>query len=93
MGAALKSSATHDDILALPEAMTGQILGGELFASPRPTIDHSLTASVLGGELSGPLHRGRGGQWLLVSAHSSEDRVRAEPFVEIEIDLSALWIA
>ena len=38
------------------------------------------------------LHPG-GGSWLLVSAHSAEEVVRAEPFDGIELRLADLWIA
>lgn len=33
------------------------------------------------------------GQWLLVSTHAEADRVRAEPFDELELDLSELWLS
>ncbi len=32
------------------------------------------------------------GKWLMLAAFAEEDRVRAEPFQEIEIDLADLWI-
>jgi hypothetical protein len=31
------------------------------------------------------------GDWLIVGIHKSEDKVRAEPFEAIEIDLSLIW--
>lgn len=40
--------ATYEDILALPEHLVGEILGGDLFALPRPSPRHSLAASGLG---------------------------------------------
>jgi len=33
------------------------------------------------------------GKWLLVDVHFDGDKVRAEPFEEIEIDLSILWMS
>jgi Uma2 family endonuclease len=48
--------------------MIGQLVDGELIASPRPAIDHTNVASVLGQDLGGPFHRGRGGPggwWIL----------------------------
>jgi Uma2 family endonuclease len=63
-----KREATYDDLVALPPHMIGQIIGGELFASPRPANDHATTSSALGGELYGPFQRGRGGPggwWIL----------------------------
>ena len=32
------------------------------------------------------------GRWVLMGAFSEDDKVRAEPFQEIEIDLSVLWL-
>jgi len=31
------------------------------------------------------------GKWLLTGFHSGDDKVRAEPFQEIEIELAVLW--
>ncbi|MCI0573944.1 MAG: Uma2 family endonuclease [Myxococcaceae bacterium] len=61
--------ARYEDLLALPEHITGQIVAGELFATPRPAFDHGLAASSLLGELAAPFGRGRGGPggwWLIV---------------------------
>ncbi len=54
--------------MALPETVTGQILAGELIATPRPATPHSFTASVVGSELLGPFQLGRsgpGGWWIV----------------------------
>ena len=32
------------------------------------------------------------GHWLLVATHADSERVRAEPFDAIELELSALWL-
>ncbi len=63
-----KREATYEDLLALPEHMVGQIIAGELIASPRPASDHATASSALGGELYGPFQRGRGGPggWWIV---------------------------
>lgn len=60
--------ATYADIEALPETKVGEILGGILHVSPRPALSHAHTASVLGGELGPPFHRGRGGPggWVIL---------------------------
>lgn len=64
----MKSPATYDDLVALPEYVVGEIIDGTLWASPRPAPRHSLAGSVLGTELMGPFHRGMGGPggwWIL----------------------------
>ena len=59
--------ATYADLLALPEGLLGQILNGELIASPRPTNRHALATSNLSISL-GSFSFGRGGPggwWIL----------------------------
>ena len=70
--------ATYDDLLALPEHVVGEIIGGELIVSPRPAPRHAIATSVLGGELGPPYHGGRGGPggwWILdePELHLGED--------------------
>jgi Uma2 family endonuclease len=63
-----RKPATYADLLALPEHLIGEIIDGELIVSPRPGPRHALASSALGGELSGPFGRGRGGPggwWIL----------------------------
>src|SRR5438045_4336664 len=60
--------ATYDDIMRLPVGMNGEIVDGELFASPRPNMSHGHVVSTLAAELGGPFDRGRGGPggwWIL----------------------------
>jgi hypothetical protein len=38
------------------------------------------------------IYRLESGRWLLLDAFAENDRVRAEPFQEIEIDLGVLWL-
>lgn len=60
--------ATYEDLLDLPEYLIGEILNGELHTQPRLAPRHALAASVIGGELVSPFHRGRGGPggwWIL----------------------------
>ncbi len=60
--------ATYDDVLAAPAHVVAEILHGVLHTSPRPAPAHALAASRLGGELSPPFSRGRGGPggwWIL----------------------------
>lgn len=63
-----KREATYEDLVALPPHMVGQIIAGELIASPRPANDHAVASSTLGSDLLGPFQRGRGGPggWWIV---------------------------
>ncbi|MFP2930152.1 Uma2 family endonuclease [Pyxidicoccus sp. 3LG] len=53
--------ATYADLEALPPDKVGELIGGELYASPRPTLAHGWAATELAGELRGLFGRGRGG--------------------------------
>ncbi len=82
MGQPLPTSrpATYADLLALPDHVVGEIIGGELFVSPRPAPRHAVASSVLGGELGPPYHSGRGGPggwWILFEPelHLADDVV------------------
>jgi Uma2 family endonuclease len=68
MSRPLKKDATYEDLCAVPENFVAEILGGELYAFPRPASRHSLAQSALGAKLMGPFHfgeNGPGGWWLL----------------------------
>ncbi|MBL8741781.1 MAG: Uma2 family endonuclease [Myxococcales bacterium] len=78
---AARRKATYEDILALPPHVTGQILFGVLHAFPRPAPKHALAASVLGGELGPPFHRGRGGPGGWVILHEPELHLEAHVLV------------
>jgi Uma2 family endonuclease len=56
-----KRPASYADLEELPPNQVGEIVAGELYASPRPAIPHAVVTSELGGELWGPFSRGRGG--------------------------------
>ncbi|RKH42543.1 Uma2 family endonuclease [Corallococcus sicarius] len=73
-----KKPATYADLEALPAHVVGEIVAGELYASPRPAMRHSAASSRLGGELMNPFERGRGGPggWLFLDEpelHLGED--------------------
>ena len=72
--------ATYADVEALPDHVVGEILDGELYASPRPRLRHAMAATRLTGRLSPPFDDGRGGPggwWLLIEPelHLGEDIV------------------
>ena len=64
-----KKPATYADLEALPAHLVGEIIDGELIASPRPALLHAMAASRLGIEVGGPFDRGRGGPggWVILS--------------------------
>jgi Uma2 family endonuclease len=60
--------ATCQDLAALPPHLTGQLVDGVVYATPRPAGDQALTGSVLAVEIGGPFMSGRGGPggWWIV---------------------------
>jgi len=60
--------ATHDDLVALPSHVVGEIVFGALYASLRPAPRNAQAASTLGEELGPPFKRGRGGPggWMIL---------------------------
>jgi len=65
----VKKPATYADIEALPEHLTGEIIDGELFVSPRPRSAHNVTQSIVCGILLTRFQLGDGGPggWWIVS--------------------------
>jgi Uma2 family endonuclease len=61
MSAKAPNLTPYERLKQLPDNVVGEIIGGELYVSPRPAIAHARAASVLGGELEGPYDRGKGG--------------------------------
>lgn len=67
MNAVIKPTA-YEQLLDLPENITGEILNGQLHAQPRPAGRHFVAANGLGYNLIGPSDFGRvgpGGWWIL----------------------------
>ena len=58
----------YEQLLALPEAMIGEIIQGQLRTQPRPAWSHVLASSRLGADLETTYGRGRGGPggWWIV---------------------------
>jgi Uma2 family endonuclease len=54
--------ATYQDLLDLPEHVLGEIVDGELYASPRPASPHARASSVIGSDLLGSFDGPPGGQ-------------------------------
>ena len=68
MGDPPKRRATYEDLLAAPAHLVAELINGALITNPRPASRHALASSVLGSELVGPFHRGKGGPggWILL---------------------------
>lgn len=61
MPEAARKRAAYEDLFGIPENMTGQIVDGELIATPRPSRKHVAAASHLGGKLIPSYRFGEGG--------------------------------
>jgi Uma2 family endonuclease len=64
----VKSGALYADIIAAPQDKIAEIVDGDLYLSPRPSLRHSNAASILGANLNDAFHQGRsgpGGWWIL----------------------------
>jgi Uma2 family endonuclease len=60
--------ALYEQYQRVPGHQRAEIIRGTLYVMPRPAPAHANASSVLGGELSGPFQRGRGGPggwWIL----------------------------
>lgn len=69
MAEAARKPPTYDDLLALPDHVVGEIVAGELHASPRPAAPHARAQTGLVRKVSGPFDYdgdGPGGWWILV---------------------------
>ncbi len=73
----IKRGATYDDLAGLPENVVGEIIGGDLYATPRPRAGHARLQLALGACVQtafGARTGGIGGWWLL-----SEPELRLGP--------------
>jgi Uma2 family endonuclease len=80
----LQEISLYEELLALPESLTGEIIGGELYTQPRPSARHALAETSLGASLLPPFQRGKdgpGGWWIISEPeiHFVRDVVVAVP--------------
>ncbi|MBF0496970.1 MAG: Uma2 family endonuclease [Deltaproteobacteria bacterium] len=70
MSSPVERRAVYDDLYGVPENMIGEIINGELIATPRPRRKHLRTSTILGAKVVGPFDLGEGGGpggwWFLV---------------------------
>ena len=74
----LERPATYQDVIDAPAHMVAEVVEGALYTHPRPAPPHALASSSLGGELSSPFQKGRGGPggWWIIDEpelHFGED--------------------
>jgi Uma2 family endonuclease len=97
--------ATYEDLIALPSNLVGELLGGVLYASPRPAPRHAAATTALGEELGPPFKRSKGGPggWFILDEpelHFGSDVVvpdlagwRRERMPEMPVDLAYFVLA
>jgi Uma2 family endonuclease len=61
MAARVREHATYEDLVRLPENVVGELIDGELYASPRPAAPHAIASSGLGFALGPTFQWGKGG--------------------------------
>ena len=78
----VRRPSLYEQLIGLPEGLTGEIIRGQLRTQPRPTWAHSLAGSRLGADIEGPYGRGRGGPggWWIID----------EPEVHFVLDTEVL---
>jgi len=86
MSQALHQRELYQELVNLPESLTGEILNDQLYAHPRPGGKHVLASYNIGMEVGGPFYRGIGGPggwWILQEPeiHLILDREVAVPDV------------
>lgn len=63
-----RREATYEDLEKLPPNVIGELVGGELYVSPRPAVRHAFATSVLNAEIGMAFGRGKGGPggWVIL---------------------------
>ena len=57
----IPAATAYDELLALPENLVGEIIGGQLYTQPRPAGPHNNAETCLGSALNPPFQQGKGG--------------------------------
>jgi Uma2 family endonuclease len=79
-GARARRSATYAELQALSDRYVGEILAGDLYATPRPRLRHAVAATRLTSRIAPPFDEGSGGPggwWILIEPelHFGDDVV------------------
>ncbi len=83
MGAPAKRRATYEDVLAAPRHVVAEIVDGVLHTQPRPALPHARASTELGGQLTGPFGRGKGGPGGWVILDEPELHLGPEPDIVV----------
>jgi len=65
---AAQQASLYEQLLCLPERLTGEIIDGQLHTQPRPAWPHALAGARLNADIETAYGRGRGGPggwWIL----------------------------
>lgn len=54
----LNFHSLYEQLLALPEGITGELIDGELYTQPRPSGRHGVTEGALNIRIGGPFQFG-----------------------------------
>src|SRR5262245_54965673 len=83
MGAPAKKLATYADVLAAPAHLVAEIIGGDLYLTPRPNPRHQSAAGALGYQVIGAFRFGRGGPggWVILEEPELHLEARERPIV------------
>jgi Uma2 family endonuclease len=86
---AILNPSLYEQLMDLPEHVTGEILNGQLYTMSRPTGRHGLVERGLSGNLVGPFDFGRGGPggWWIIQ----EPEVHFIRDVEVAVPDLAGW--
>ena len=78
----VKKISIYEQLITLPDGLTGEIINGQLHTQPRPAAPHALASSRLGADLDGPFGRGRGGPggWWIID----------EPEIHFVLDIEVM---
>ena len=80
MASPARKPARYEDLLKLPEDRIGEIVDGDLYASPRPAGRHASCAFTLSSEIGPPFQARRGGPggWIFLfepELHLADDKL------------------
>ncbi|HUL14323.1 MAG TPA: Uma2 family endonuclease [Methylococcaceae bacterium] len=65
---AVKPPTAYEKLMALPENLVGEVIGGELYTQPRPAGRHGVAEGAMSAELLPPFQFGKngpGGWWIV----------------------------